>query len=246
MSDTDGCQALVMTSGGTKTAEGRSGGAKAEERRRRIVSAARTLFIANGFHATGVAQIAKASGVAVGQIYRDFASKEAIIAAIVEADTNEFLTCDGVRCGTGADAEAAAWAWLEDFFEHDPEVSCVLIMDIVAESARNAKVATIFESIDAQVRAAILRVVSALVPGDAADPARAAGCRTIVDLIMVFSFGLLAHDVLHGDEEVQRLSTYSFGVVRDQIHALRARLGHAATSASVTATASEPEFEPHG
>ena len=47
---------------------------KALLRREKIVSAARRLFIANGFHATGVAQIAKESGIAVGQIYRDFSS----------------------------------------------------------------------------------------------------------------------------------------------------------------------------
>ncbi|WP_443018235.1 helix-turn-helix domain-containing protein [Sphingobium sp. TKS] len=41
----------------------------------------RDLFVKRGFHQTGMAQIASSSGIAVGQIYRDFANKEAIIAA---------------------------------------------------------------------------------------------------------------------------------------------------------------------
>jgi AcrR family transcriptional regulator len=50
-------------------------GGKAAQRREKIIEAARKLFIDNGFHATGVAQIAKESGIAVGQLYRDFASR---------------------------------------------------------------------------------------------------------------------------------------------------------------------------
>ena len=55
---------------------------RAEQRRARIIAAARTLFAENGFHNTGIAQIAKQSGVLVGQIYRDFANKEEIVVAI--------------------------------------------------------------------------------------------------------------------------------------------------------------------
>ena len=65
---------------------GEEGESRAALRRRRITDAARKLFVANGFHATGMAQLAKASGIAVGQIYRDFAAKEDIVAALVTAD----------------------------------------------------------------------------------------------------------------------------------------------------------------
>ncbi|RZM06398.1 MAG: TetR/AcrR family transcriptional regulator, partial [Sphingomonas sp.] len=37
---------------------------------------ARRLFVEHGFHSTGIALIAKESGVAVQQLYRDFPSKE--------------------------------------------------------------------------------------------------------------------------------------------------------------------------
>lgn len=59
---------------------------RAEHRRRLVTDTARKLFMNHGFHATGMAQLAKESGIAVGQIYRDFASKEDIVAAICNAD----------------------------------------------------------------------------------------------------------------------------------------------------------------
>ena len=69
--------------------DGRAG--RATQRRAHILEISRRLFIENGFHGTGVAQIASASGIKVGQIYRDFASKEDIIAAIAARDLTRFL-----------------------------------------------------------------------------------------------------------------------------------------------------------
>lgn len=212
---------------GLVDAEGPCGlGGKAIERRERIVAAARALFIEHGFHATGVAQIAKASGVAVGQIYRDFASKEAIIAAIAEADASDYLACDGYACAAfGIDPvadEADAWTWLRGFLDPDPDCSSILMTDILAESARNPKVAAIFETIHHRVRDAILRVVSMLVP---ATPALEPGCAgeraLIADLVMTLSLGLMQQDMLHGEAQSRRLADAGFEMVRMRIMALR-------------------------
>src|SRR3546814_1017361 len=66
-------------------------GPRSAARRQHILATTRDLFVKRGFHQTGMAQIASSSGIAVGQIYRDFANKEAIIAAICEADLAEWL-----------------------------------------------------------------------------------------------------------------------------------------------------------
>jgi AcrR family transcriptional regulator len=47
------------------------------------------LRAAVGFHGASMADIAKAAGLSVGQIYRYFENKEAIIAAIVAQDLAE-------------------------------------------------------------------------------------------------------------------------------------------------------------
>jgi AcrR family transcriptional regulator len=52
--------------------------------RRRLLRAARTLFVARGFHGTRPQDIARAAGVATGTFYLHFADKEAAFLAFAE------------------------------------------------------------------------------------------------------------------------------------------------------------------
>lgn len=54
--------------------------------REKILSAARQLFVQRGFHQAGMAELAKAATLSVGQIYRIFPSKSDIILTIVEEE----------------------------------------------------------------------------------------------------------------------------------------------------------------
>ncbi|WP_139786459.1 TetR/AcrR family transcriptional regulator, partial [Klebsiella variicola] len=56
---------------------------KQQARRAEIVAAAQRCFAEKGLHGASVADIAREAGLSVGQLYRIFASKEAIIEAIV-------------------------------------------------------------------------------------------------------------------------------------------------------------------
>nr|WP_168555555.1 MULTISPECIES: TetR/AcrR family transcriptional regulator [unclassified Novosphingobium] len=195
-------------------------GGKAAERRDKIISAARKLFIENGFHATGVAQIAKESGVAVGQLYRDFASKEAIIAAIVAQDSSEFLIGSDIVRSVADGDEAAVWQWLREFLDPDPDCTNVLIADIVAEAARNPKVAGIFDGCHQQVHGALLQALEVLLPG----PAMAEARGTMADMMLMLSLGLLQHDLIRGETEARRLADVAFASIRTQILAFRSQM----------------------
>ncbi|MDX6618590.1 MAG: hypothetical protein QOK36_976 [Gaiellales bacterium] len=56
----------------------------AESRRCAIIDAARTLFARNGFRGTGTSEIAAAAGCSEPVIYKHFASKQALFAAVLE------------------------------------------------------------------------------------------------------------------------------------------------------------------
>src|SRR5664279_286213 len=56
----------------------------ADDRRLAIVAAARTLFARNGFRGTGTSDIAAAAGCSEPIIYKHFASKHALFAAVLE------------------------------------------------------------------------------------------------------------------------------------------------------------------
>lgn len=191
---------------------------KALVRREKIVSAARRLFIANGFHATGVAQIAKESGIAVGQIYRDFSSKEAIVAAIVEVDCIEFLAHETLRRGIDSGDLEAVWTWLADFLDHEPDESDPLFAEIFAEAARNERVAAIFEKVREDVRATMLAALEALAPGDAFAERRSG----LSELILATSLGLMQHSFLSDPKDTKCAAELATKMIRIELAAMRA------------------------
>lgn len=56
-----------------------------EARRAQLLATARAVFAARGYHATGVADIIEAAGVARGTFYNYFESKRAVFQAVLEA-----------------------------------------------------------------------------------------------------------------------------------------------------------------
>jgi AcrR family transcriptional regulator len=78
----------------------------ADDRRSAIIDAARTLFARNGFRGTGTSDIAAAAGCSEPVIYKHFASKQALFAAVLE-DSAEYMRGRFMAATAGAD----------DFFE---------------------------------------------------------------------------------------------------------------------------------
>lgn len=161
---------------------------RAELRRRKLIETARALFVEHGFHATGIAQIARGSGIAVGQIYRDFASKEEIVAALVEDDCAEFLQAEALIAAIGEGDAARVRAWLHDFIEPDDDLEGHrLFAEIVAESARNDRIARIFATLQDRMREHLQAALALLAPGDDL----AADRSVLGDAISTMSLGML-------------------------------------------------------
>src|SRR3546814_19531070 len=99
----------------TNNSVARVRGPRPEARRQHILATTRDPFVKRGFHQTGMAQIASSSGIAVGQIYRDFANKEAIIAAICEADLAEWLEEETLAPAVAVGDREGILAWIERF-----------------------------------------------------------------------------------------------------------------------------------
>lgn len=170
---------------------------RAERRRRQIIEAARKLFVEKGFHATGVAQIARESGVAVGQIYRDFAAKEDIVAAIVESDCTRFVDHTSLYHAIEAGDSQGVWAWLRQFLQpadHDSG-GAAMFAEIASESTRNPRIADIFvrarEDADANMHAAF----ALLAPGAPVADRRA----RLADLVFTQSLGLKQYRLFRPD-----------------------------------------------
>lgn len=175
---------------------------KVAVRRERVTDAARALFLERGFHATGMAEISARSGIKVGQIYRDFASKEEIVAEIVRADLASFLDEAALRAAIVQQDVHAVRGWLMGL-PRCGEVPAErrLLPEILAEAVRNPTVAQLFQAADDTIRVAISVALEALAPGREKAERR----RMLANLILTLMIGA-SHRVLLAPEE-ERLAT---------------------------------------
>ena len=189
---------------------------KANARRSKVIQAARTLFAEAGFHNTGMAQISRESGVLVGQIYRDFANKEAIVAAMVEQDLDEFLY-DGVLCNACATGDhAAVRAWIADFVACEEVEDARIFAEITAEAARNERIAAIFHMIDQRLRQQLILALRIIAAADVTDDRLV----TVANLILTVSWGVMQRRVLWPGQVDRAVFAPLLACIESQIDAL--------------------------
>lgn len=190
--------------------------AKSAARRQHLLDTARNLFVERGFHQTGMAQIAAASGIAVGQIYRDFANKEAIIGAICENEITTWLDEETLSAAVAAQDRDAILAWIERVGFDEPDCNDRRLMcELLAEMGRNPAIEQMHLKVDARLRTSFDAALGSLAP-----KASQARRSTVMDFIVAMSWGMVAlrelspesdHETLHG-----RLAT----LLRQEVAAL--------------------------
>jgi len=188
-----------------------SGRPSPESRRQQILDAACEQVRQSGFHGASMADIAKAAGLSVGQIYRYFENKEAIIAAIVAQDLAEMRD-------KFAEIESQPGTLLDAIDEHLPESidkcfeprRAALALEVVAEAARNPKVAAIVRSADEQERALARTMMERNRKPEWSEAEFQARCETIG---LIFD-GLLMRGVNHPDIDRAALSEVLRSTVR--------------------------------
>jgi AcrR family transcriptional regulator len=133
---------------------------RAELRRAQVLDAAAKCFNRDGFHGASMASIAQEAGLSVGQIYRYFQNKEAVIAALVElkvADWSDRMAAARARGNALEELVELARYHVEKV--EGPETAA-LSLEFMAEAARNPKVAEIVRNIDSAMRAHLKEVLS--------------------------------------------------------------------------------------
>lgn len=125
---------------------------RAEMRKAQVLSAAIELFRLHGFHNTSMVQISKAAGMSVGHIYHYFENKEAIISAVVDQE-QQYLQTIWARIRENAAGGDLLRATTDAEFVIDETLkdqNAPLMLEIVAEAARNPVVADIVRTADKQ------------------------------------------------------------------------------------------------
>ncbi|HEY5760364.1 MAG TPA: TetR/AcrR family transcriptional regulator [Steroidobacter sp.] len=127
-------------------------------RRDQIVSAARGCVVRHGFHAASMGQIAAEAHMSVGQIYRYFPSKEAIVHAIVERIVARRLEWMVDR-DRDIDFPARFANRRHANASEEERSERVLLLEITAEATRNPAVADIVREADRRLRGQAVALV---------------------------------------------------------------------------------------
>jgi AcrR family transcriptional regulator len=188
----------------------------AAERREAIITAARMLFARQGFHSTGMAEIARVSQVLVGQIYRDFAGKEALIAAIVERDVSHILDDPKISGAIETGNIEQLNDWVRNFISRTIDRgTCSLLNDIMSEATRNPHIAKIVAATHDRFRNRLISAAMLWAP----DPEKAAARRELADLILIAAGGV-QHQQLFGQEPHAHVTSKMIGLIESEIRKL--------------------------
>lgn len=163
-----------------------------------------------------MAQIANASGIAVGQIYRDFANKEAIIAAICEADLAGWLEEERLEAAVKAGDSGAIRDWIERIATDEPTAEDRRMMcDLLAEVGRNPIIAEINRKVDLRLRTSLEAALVSLAPHASAESRS-----TMMDFIISISWGMVARMELFPYREHETLRQYVAALLGREVAAL--------------------------
>lgn len=159
-----------------------------QDKQRRILDAAASCFERRGFHATGMAEICEAAGMSPGNLYRYFPSKEAMIAALADAERDETAALFRAVRDAG-DPVAGITAILERFLTLAPDASGHrLWIEILAEGARNPQVQAVLARSDREIREILVHLIDRAVAAGQADPALDRDMTAIWFLAMIDGF----------------------------------------------------------
>lgn len=110
-----------------------------------IITAARRCFRASGFHGASMSQIASEAKLSVGQIYRYFSNKDAIIEEMIRRIIDYRIS--EIEDKIQIDHMPEVLAWRRTLSEDDD----ALMLEMSAEATRNPQVAAMLAEADARM-----------------------------------------------------------------------------------------------
>ena len=142
--------------------QGQTRAERRDQQIQRILEAAQVCFVRSGFQGASMQQICAECGMSPGALYRYFASKEAIVAAICAADREDDMTCFGaLRDATSAVDGLVDGAMAHITHTHE-KGSAPLFAEMRSESMRNE---TIRNTVDSHKQEVAEMIVPLLVSG---------------------------------------------------------------------------------
>ncbi|MGB0126318.1 MAG: TetR/AcrR family transcriptional regulator [Rhodocyclaceae bacterium] len=187
---------------------------RAEARRAQILAAAADCFCRHGFHGASIAEISQAAGMSAGHIYHYFENKEAIIAGIVAQDLERLLTLTAEFRAARNVLEAMVGHLAEGVRDMVDPATAGLKLEIVAEAARNPRVAEVVRTADRQCFASLQETVRALRQANGHDDCEAitAGMAEVIAALME---GLMVRSIRNPTLDLAVVTPMVQRIIRD-------------------------------
>ena len=141
--------------------QGQTRAERRDQQIQRILEAAQACFVRSGFQGASMQQICAECGMSPGALYRYFPSKEAIVAAICEADREDDMTCFGAFRNATSALDGLVEGAMAHITHTHKKGSAALFAEMRSESNRNA---TIRETVDGH-KQEIAEMIAPLIEG---------------------------------------------------------------------------------
>lgn len=133
---------------------------RAEARHQQVLTAAADCFRRKGYHSASMAEISKTAGMSPGHIYNYFVSKDAIIEAIIEQQMVEmFEVFASLQARPGMLIDVMVDGASEGVCNKLDPALASLKLEMLAETARNEKIAGMLRCVDAQARQRFMAIL---------------------------------------------------------------------------------------
>jgi TetR/AcrR family transcriptional repressor of uid operon len=169
------------------------------DRRAQILEAAIICFAKRGFHQTSMHDVSAEAGISVGLIYRYFANKEAVIAAMANRHKTEIQDLLE-RAGQAPSLfESLEILFTAHCSENSPKVLSAFVVDLYAEASRNPPVADLVRDV---LETAMEGVTGLIARSPESKQAATHGLKPheLAELIFAVARGMLMFDVLQPQE----------------------------------------------
>jgi TetR/AcrR family transcriptional regulator, repressor for uid operon len=183
-----------------------------DSRRERILDAAERAFVRHGFHAATMQLVADEAEMSAGNLYRYFPSKEAIVEGLCALDQEGRATAFAELLSGSDNLAEAIQRGLRDHIFCKSTEKARMIVEIWAESGRNARVSELTRAMDADVLDALTRLADAAKA--AGDAAPALDSRFAARFLFTFVAGLFKRMAIEPDFDRAAETAMACGVLK--------------------------------
>jgi AcrR family transcriptional regulator len=128
-----------------------------------LVDAAAVVFAGKGYQGASVAEIAAEAGYTVGAVYSNFSGKRALLEAVFERLTGQYLAMGAALDRPGDDLAGLARALLE--LDEDGRRGWLLWLEFIIEAQRDPSTALPVRDLEVRARTSIADILRQRLPG---------------------------------------------------------------------------------